>query len=297
MAALNRASKGAISSESTSALAAPLLSSRSRDWSGIVVELHHFRDVDVVVPVHEHIVGIHVAGSVNLRQSRNGRTTVKYVRAGDVTITPSGDPKRFQHAGENIVILLKLAPELLQRVADDESVSGPSHFRLREDFGTPDPRLVALGKQFLALLELEGTVSRIHAESLTNEVATHLLKQYRTESPSSPKPVAKLSQHKLQRAIEYIDSNLRGDISLADVAETLSISRGHFAHAFRQTTGLPPHRFVLARRIERAKSLLRETDLPITEIAHRIGCASHSHFSVLFHRGTGQTPRDYRNQA
>lgn len=297
MIAANCTPKAPISSENASALAAPLLSSRTRGWDGIVVELHHFRNVDAVVPVHEHIVGVHVAGSVNLLQSRNGRTTVKYVRAGDVTITPSGEPKRFQHAGENIVILLKLAPALLQRVIDEECASDSLQLQIREDFGTRDPQLVALGKRMLASLELEGLSGRIHAESLTIELATYLLNHYCKAQQSHRKQVANLSQRKLQQALEYIDSHLREDISLADVAETLSMSRGHFAHAFRQTTGLPPHRFVLARRIERAKSLLRETDLPITEIAQRIGCATHSHFSVLFHRGTGQTPRYYRNQA
>jgi AraC family transcriptional regulator len=258
--------------------------------------LHHFRHVDAVVPVQEHIVGVHIAGSVNLLQSRNGKTTVKHVRAGDVTITPCGEPKRFQHAGENIVILLKLAPALLQGVACDEYADDPSQFEIRENFGAPDPQLVSLGKQLLAGLELDGMVGHMHVESLTIQVATHLLTHYRATPQLRPKCVPRLSQRKLQRALEYIDSNLREDISLADVAATLSMSRGHFAHAFRQTIGLPPHRFVLARRIERAKSLLLETDLPITEIAHRIGCASHSHFSVLFHRATGQTPRDYRNQ-
>jgi len=99
------------------------------------------------------------------------------------------------------------------------------------------------------------------------------------------------------RAIEYIDENLREDLTLPNIAQSVAISAGHFAHAFRQTTGLPPHRFVLERRIERAKTLLRETDLPITEIAQRVGCASHSHFSVMFHRTTGLTPRDFRNQS
>ena len=84
--------------------------------------------------------------------------------------------------------------------------------------------------------------------------------------------------------------------SLPEIAQVLAMSPGHFAHAFRETTGLPPHRYVLERRVERAKSLLRGTNLPIIEIAGRIGCASHSHFSVMFHRMTGQAPRDYRNQ-
>ena len=95
--------------------------------------------------------------------------------------------------------------------------------------------------------------------------------------------------------LEFIDANLRDDIAFSDLAGVLAMSPGHFAHAFKQTTGLPPHRFVLERRIERAKAMLRDTDLPITEIAERVGCATPSHLSVLFHRETGETPRDFRN--
>ena len=294
MFADNRASMSGTASKRLAPLPAPLLSSRCRAWNDIVVELHHFRGVDAVVPVREHIVGVHIAGSVNLLQSRSGRTCVKHVRAGDVTITPFGEPKRFQHAGENIVILLKLAPAFIQSVAGDEYALDPSRFELLENFGTPDRHLVALGKQLLAGLEPEGAGGRMRVEALTTQLAIHLLRHHCTASGSLRKPMPKLPPRKLQRALQYIDDNLREDISLACVAEALAMSPWHFAHAFRQTTGLPPHRFVLERRIERAKSLLRETDLPITEIADRIRCSSHSHFSVLFRRTTGQTPRDYR---
>lgn len=293
--AVHHARHSLTASKSAAPLPTPLLSSRYRDWESIVVELHHFRGVDAVVPVREHIVGVHVGGSVNLLQSRSGRTCVKHVRAGDITITPFGEPKRFQHAGENIVILLKLAPAFVQNVAGDEYALDPTRFEILENFGTPDPKLVALGKQLLAGLEPEGAVGRMHVESLTFHLAIHLLTRYCSASESLRKPVPpKLPPRKLRRALEYIDDNLRGDISLAGVAQALAMSPWHFAHAFRQTTGLPPHRFVLERKIEQAKSLLRETDLPIIEIAHRIGCASHSHFSVLFRRTTGQTPRDFR---
>jgi len=281
--------------KSTAALPAPLLSSRYRSWNDIAVELHHFRGVDAVVPVREHIVGVHISGSVKLLQSRSGRTCTRYVRAGDITITPFGEPKRFQHAGDNIVILLKLAPAFIQSVAGEEYALDPSRFEILENFGTPDRQLVTLGKQLLAGLEPEGAAGRMQVESLTTHLAIHLLRHYCSASESLRKPVPKLPPRKLQRALQYIDDNLREDISLAGVAQALAMSPWHFAHAFRQTTGLPPHRFVLERRIERAKSLLRETDLSITEIAHRIGCASHSHFSVLFRRKTGQTPRDYRS--
>jgi len=274
-----------------------LLSSRSRQWDGVVVELHHFRNVDVVVPVREHIVGVHLTGAVNLLQSRNGKTCVKHVRAGDVTITPHGEPKRFQHTGENVVVLLRLAPAFVQEVAGDEYALDPDRLELRENFGTPEPQLVSIGKRLLFEIGAEGPNGRMMVEALTIELVLHLLRHHGAALLPPTVPAPKLSRRKLQRAIEYIDFNLREDFSLADVAQTLAMSPGHFAHAFKQTTGLPPHRFVLQRRVERAKSLLLETDLPITEIAHRIGCASPSHFSVMFHRLTGRSPRDYRHES
>jgi AraC family transcriptional regulator len=68
------------------------------------------------------------------------------------------------------------------------------------------------------------------------------------------------------------------------------------ARVFKQTTGIAPHQYLIERRVECAKSLLRETDLSITEIAHRIGCTNQSHFSMLFHRATAMTPSIFRQQ-
>jgi len=242
----------------------------------------------------EHVIGVHLAGSVNLLQARSGHASVRHVRPGDITITPHGEPKRFQHVGETLVILLKLAPAFVRDIAGDEYALDPERFEIIENFGTRDAALVALGRRLLRGLESEGEPVRVRVEALKFELAIHLLRHYCTASVGLERRVTRLSPRKLARALDYIDSNLREDMSLAGLAEAVAMSTSHFAHAFKQTTGLSPHRFVLERRIERAKSLLRETDLAITEIAHRIGCASHSHFSVLFHRATGLTPRDFR---
>ena len=68
----------------------------------------------------------------------------------------------------------------------------------------------------------------------------------------------------------------------------------HFAHSFRQTAGVAPHQYVMERRVEVAKSLLRETALPIANLSTRVGFSTHSHFCVMFQRLTGQTPSAYR---
>ena len=102
---------------------------------------------------------------------------------------------------------------------------------------------------------------------------------------------------RLLRAKDRMDSAPSEEWPVPRLARVSGVSEAHFARSFRDAFGVPPHRYLLTRRIERAKALLRDTDLPITEIAEQVGCASHSHLSVVFHRETGVTPRDFRRQA
>ena len=275
----------------------PLLSSASRGWKGLLVELHHFAGVDWELPMPRHVVGIHVGGAVNLLQAREGRTWVKHVRPGDVTVSPRGAPKRFRHAGDNVVIVVRLEPEFLDAMARDECEVEPSRCELQEVPGRPDPHLLRIGKELVANLGPEGEGPRMRAEALAIEMGTHLVRHYTSAARLPARPMSPLSPRHLQRALAYIDANLREEISLAALARSLPMSPGHFAHAFKESTGVAPHRFIVARRMEMAKSLLRQTDLPITQIAHQVGCGSHSHFSVLFHRLTGVSPRDFRGIA
>src|SRR5262249_26386856 len=105
-----------------------------------------------------------------------------------------------------------------------------------------------------------------------------------------------LTAYKLRRAIEYIEDNLARDVTLPEIAQMLGMSPHHFAHAFKDTTGIAPHQYLIARRVARAKSLLKETDLPMREIAYRIGYSNQAHFSTLFHRLSAMTPTTFRQQ-
>lgn len=271
----------------------PLLSSRSRGWDGLTLELHSFQALDTVVQPADHVIAVHLAGTVNLRQTREGRTRDRKMTTGDIAITPVGAPVRWQQASQSLVILLRLAPAYIRTVASDEYAMDPDRFEIHEAFSTRDPTIEELARRLLAGLELEGADSLLYVDTLTCELAIHLLRHY-TTTAAGEWPKAKLSPHKLRRAVEYIDENLGRQLTLAAIANAVALSPGHFAHAFREATGVAPHRYVVERRVERAKTLLRQSDLPITEIADRIGCSSHSHFSVLFSRVAGVTPRQFR---
>lgn len=96
-------------------------------------------------------------------------------------------------------------------------------------------------------------------------------------------------------ATEFIEENLDREISLCELASMVALSVSHFAHAFKAEYGVSPYHYIIVRRIERAKTLLRTTDDTITSIAQQVGFASNAHFSRSFAKIAGLTPSAYRD--
>jgi AraC family transcriptional regulator len=91
-----------------------------------------------------------------------------------------------------------------------------------------------------------------------------------------------------------MQAHLTEDISLAELAKIAKLSQSQFARAFRDSTGLPPYRYILRSRIQRGEQLLAKTRVPIAEIAAQVGFADQSHFTKAFRRFVGATPQRWR---
>ncbi|TCV95927.1 AraC-like DNA-binding protein [Luteibacter rhizovicinus] len=100
-----------------------------------------------------------------------------------------------------------------------------------------------------------------------------------------------------RRAIAYMEARLDESFSVADVAAECSLSVNHFSRAFRCSVGMPPHRWVLQRRIARARELLTGTALPLADVALACGFAEQSHFTRVFARSVGLPPGAWRRMA
>lgn len=278
---------------------APLLSSRLRGWTGFAVELRCSHAVDVTIPYHDHAIAVVLAGGPNLYQSRSGRSSSRVLRSGDVIVTPAGASKRWRHTDEVVGIVVRMSPSFVALASGEGSADETGSPVLRDEFGTRDSYIEAIATQLLRAIATERDRGRIYAESLASRLAVHLVTHYSARVLSGrmvERPPATLSPRNLVRVIEFVDGHLGADMSIQHLAGILSMSTGHFAHAFRHTVGLPPHHYVLVRRIERAKALLRNSDLSITQIAQEIGCATPSSFSFLFRRVVGVTPSAYRGR-
>ena len=99
---------------------------------------------------------------------------------------------------------------------------------------------------------------------------------------------------RLRRVCDFIEDNLNGPLPLLELSAVVHVSPYHFARLFKQSTGVPPHRFVLGRRIARASALLRESQLPVGEVGRLVGFRTPSYFPTAFRRMTGTTPSAYR---
>ena len=97
--------------------------------------------------------------------------------------------------------------------------------------------------------------------------------------------------------MEYVEGHLDAGLTLGQMAAAARLSPYHFARQFRAATGLPPHRYVILRRVERAKQLLQVGGLPLAEVAAHVGFWDQSQFSRHFKRLVGVTPGQFRVSA
>ena len=116
----------------------------------------------------------------------------------------------------------------------------------------------------------------------------------RLEAPPSRPLRGGLTPTAMRRVREHVEAHLGDSIDLAALAGVAGLSMFHFAREFKQTTGLTPHRYLLEKRVERARELLARTDLTLAEIAFAVGFADQSHFARRFRQMVGTTPGEFR---
>lgn len=168
----------------------------------------------------------------------------------------------------------------------------PRDLQLHESTFVDDAEQARRFRQLIALNWSEPG-ERLLTSSLAHEMLAHLL----LTRVSRRLPTARnggLAAHQRRLLVDFIEAHLDAPLSLGQLAGLCSLSEYHFARMFRQSFGLPPHQFVLARRLARARSLLRESAAPVGDIALACGFASASHFTQRFRLALGATPGEYR---
>lgn len=160
-----------------------------------------------------------------------------------------------------------------------------------------DSFLTLMARRCWAASAQEGRLSTLFLDqALITLVATLFLDTPQCGSPAEPTRTAegKLAPWRLARAMELMLADLSQSMNTKELAASVGLSPFHFLRAFSASTGQTPHQWLSARRIERAKELLRHTQRPVTQIAVDLGFSSAGHFAARFRQMVGFTPCDWR---
>jgi AraC family transcriptional regulator len=218
--------------------------------------------------------------------------------AGSITVVPAGSPARWRWDGPKDSLHAYLEPELVTRVAAEAFDLDPARATVPPIDGLDLPHLRAALSAVDAELMSGGIGGRLTAESLANVLAVDLIRHVLAPHQPARAPDGALPQSRLRAVVEYIEEHLEAGLTLEQMAAVARLSPYHFARQFKTSTGLPPHQYVIARRVERAKQFLQAaTDFSLAEVAARAGFSDQSQFSHHFKRLIGVTPRHFRTFA
>ena len=182
----------------------------------------------------------------------------------------------------------------LRNVGEQIWDKSPYSFTLDENLFGDDASIIALYRHFILGCDWQQSANQLTLSTASTLLLTHLVQHYSNVQWTLPTVTGGLSPFVLRNVLGFIEENLAQPLTLADLAAQASLSEFHFARMFRQSMQMAPHQYVMQRRMEKAKSLVRHTGKPLTEIALACGFSSASHFSNRFRAATGLTPSQLR---
>ena len=187
--------------------------------------------------------------------------------------------------------------EALNLIADRQRVRHVTDCNSSPGHAVDDQTIRGLGYSLVPAFARPNEASRIFVDNVTLALAAYVLDRYTVGDISSPiRPRALAASYEC-RVKELLASNLKGEISISELARDCGLPIKTFLQAFQQSTGMSPHRWLRNYRIESAKDMLRRTSLPPEEIAPVCGFASTDHFVREFKRAEGTTPSVWRSSA
>jgi len=221
-----------------------------------------------------------------LRQTREGRSFASNMLHGEMTLMPCGVPSQWSWNSTCDRLDVIISPDVF---GDGNKLAAVDRFLFR------DREMEVICHRLYQAVSLGGMADRLYVESLVTQLAVLIRRRHSTASAElGIPPSSGLTRNQARCILDYIESHLSSELRLGELARIAGLSLHHFARMFKRTVGMAPHRYVLERRLERAKGMLRSTRASLVEISLSTGFASQSHFTSTFRRLVGPTPTEFR---
>lgn len=267
------------------------------EWPDMRIE-HRRVTPDTLHPVRFTCTSMTVAlvGETPVRRTAGRHIHRAVIRPGMAAVEPAGFDEteaEIDHPLETLHVYL--APSVIGQSALADHGIDPARAELAYAGGLWDPLLTEIGRAFLEILSRRPeSTDRLFIEGARAMLVAHLIAKYATLGWRPTRLQPSLSDQKMKRVFDIIESRFAEGISLSELAAEACLSQFHFSRLFKQATGLSPYRYVTERRIEDAKAKLAEPHLSLVEIALEAGFGSQGNFNRIFRKSTGLTPGQFR---
>jgi AraC family transcriptional regulator len=273
---------------------------RALAWIGMAVEsvtAREHRRIEVRFDKPAHLLILFEGGS-----RKDGSTMIEGLPRSDLrnygnklVFVPAGhrydDWQEPSHPGRATYFYFDPA------VPSSDSLAGLDQLSLTPRLFFEDAGLRDIAIRLKALVEITEPIDRAYCESLGVVLAHELVRACSAGAHTDTLARGGLAGWQQRAVAKYIEEHVADSIPLGTIAEVARLSPFHFSRAFKQSFGVPPHRYHVQRRIERAKSLLADPAASITEVGMAVGFGETSSFSTAFRKATGITPTSFQRSA
>ena len=237
-----------------------------------------------------HTLSLYVSGGEGFARRMSGGL-LPSLGSGSLCVMPRGATSDWEFTGAVRLFHLYVSQQAFERAVAETLDADPARVRLREATYIRDPVLESVVRGALLPLNWDEPAERVALSHVGHALVALLAARMTDRVPRVPARGG-LATAALRRVVELVETQLADPLTVEDLAAAAGLSAFHFARAFKQATGETPHRFVLRRRLERAKQALARGEPP-AQVAAACGFASQSHFGARFHEATGLTPGRY----
>ncbi|MFC0242200.1 helix-turn-helix domain-containing protein [Rhodopseudomonas telluris] len=280
-----------------------LLTSAGRDWSGVSAQLRNHPACDVPAPSPDEMevtFAMTTSPAGRVERCSGGQFQNTAVRSGTLWFCPIGvreDSIRITQPLSNVLHVF-LARSQFDGLAEISSTT-PSPANVAYLADVEDELVRQLCLRIHRELSEETSGGKLLIECLSQALVAHLVTSYSSDAKvrlDQDRTALRLDDARLRRVLDYIHANIDQDLTLAKLSDVACLSKHHFARAFREATGVPPHRYISARRLDHALSLLKGSQSSLADIAYLCRFSSQATFTRAFRRQVGVSPGEYRRR-
>jgi AraC family transcriptional regulator len=240
------------------------------------------------------VVSLHVGPSVVVDCRRGGEKHRGTSIHGDLEIIPPNLGGIWELKSQDTALVMSLKLRVLERIVA-ESGGDSGKLQVCNRFQARDPQIEHLGWALKAEMESGYPCGRAYMDALATGLAASIVRNHSSLARAARSTKLAMSGRKLKLVLGYIEDNLGRDLGLNEIAGAAGLSVSHFKTLFRKSLGLPPHQYLIRRRVERAAMQLRRENTPIGQVALENGFCHQSHLAMHTRRVLGVSPQEIRD--